>query len=168
MLTAIKKEPPQNVENYRPISNLCSTSIFFEKLILLKLQKLEIKHKIDLTGKPQHGFKQKRSTATASLTLQSLLARGLDGDNLELMASLDLSSAFDVLNVELLIKRLYIIEIPDDIVTLISVWLKNRFFYVTVGEDSSDIHQSSVGRVQGSILGTILYAIFVSPLFDLA
>ena len=66
---------------------------------------------------------------------------------------------FDVVNVELLIKRLYIIGIPDDIVRLISEWLKNRFFYVTVGEDSSDVHQSDVGTVQGSILGPILYAI---------
>ena len=98
----LKKGSPQNIENYRPISNLCSTSKNFEKLILLKLQKLEIKHKIDLTGKPQHGFKQKRSTATASLTLQSLIARALDGDNYALMASLDLSSAFDVVNVFIL------------------------------------------------------------------
>ena len=163
-----KKGSPQNIENYRPISNLCSTSKNFEKLILLKLQKLEIKHKIDLTGKPQHGFKQKRSTATASLTLQSLIARALDGDNYALMASLDLSSAFDVVNVELLLKRLSIIGIPNDIVILISEWLKNRYFYVKVGEDCSIVHCSTVGTVQGSILGPILYAIFVSPLFDLA
>ena len=163
-----KKGNPNNIENYRPISNLCSTSKIFEKLILLRLQKLEIKHKIDLTGKPQHGFKQKRSTATASLTLQSLLARALDGDNYALMASLDLSSAFDVVNVDLLIKRLSIIGIPDDIITLISEWLKSRFFYVKVGDNSSIIHSSNVGTVQGSILGPILYAIFVSPLFDLA
>ena len=104
------------------------------------MQRLEGLHKIDLTGKPQHGFRQKRSTTTASLTSQSLLAKALDGDNYALMASLDLSSAFDVVNIDLLIKRLIIIRIPDDIVTLISVWLKNRSFYVMVCEDSSDIH----------------------------
>ena len=82
------------------------------------------------------------------------------------MASLDLSSAFDVVNVELLLKRLKIIGIPSDIVSLISVWLENRYFFVTVGDDSSDVHHSNVGTVQGSILGPILYAIFVSPLFD--
>ena len=74
----LKKGSPQNIENYRPISNLCSVTKIFEKLILLKLHKLEIKHKIDLTGKPQHGFKQKRSTGTASRTLQSILARALN------------------------------------------------------------------------------------------
>ena len=55
-----KKGPTQNIENYRPISNLCSTSKIFEKLILLRLQKLECLHKVDLTGKPQHGFKHKK------------------------------------------------------------------------------------------------------------
>ena len=75
---------------------------------------------------------------------------------------------FDVVNVDLLLKRLKIIGIPGDIVSLISVWLENRYFFVTVGDDSSDVHSSNVGTVQGSILGPILYAIFVSPLFDLA
>ena len=163
-----KKGLTQNIENYRPISNLCTISKIFKKLILLRLQQLESLHKIDLTGKPQHGFKQKRSTTTAPLTLQSLLAKALDGDNYALMASLDLSSAFDVVNIDLLIKRLIIIGIPDDIVSLISVWLKNRSFYVMVGDDSSDVHLLDAGIVQGSILGPILYAIFVSPMFDLA
>ena len=167
-IPVFKKGAPQNIENYRPISNLCSVTKIFEKLILLRLHKLEIQHKIDLTGKPQHGFKQKRSTATASLTLQSLIAKAIDNDNFALMASLDLSSAFDVVNVELLLKRLKIIGIPGDIVSLISVWLENRYFFVTVGDNSSDVHRSNVGTVQGSILGPILYAIFVSPLFDLA
>ena len=79
--TDIQKGAPQNMENYRPISNLCSVTKIFEKLILLKLQKLEFLHKVDLMGKPHHGFKQKCSTASASLTLQSLLAKAIDGDN---------------------------------------------------------------------------------------
>ena len=83
------------------------------------------------------------------------------------MASLDLSSAFDVVNIELLLERLLIIGIPEDVIELISEWLKNRCFYVTVGEGNSIVYDSNVGTVQGSILGPILYAIFVSPLFDL-
>ena len=85
-------------------------------------------HDIDLTGKPQHGFKQRCSTATASLKLQSLLAKAIDVDNLALMASLDPSSMFDVVNVALLIERLHIIGISEDIVMLISILLKDRYF----------------------------------------
>ena len=162
-----KKGDKTKIENYRPISNLCSVTKIFEKLILHKLQKIEQINNMDLTGKAQHGFKRKHSTATASLTIQSLLASALNDDNFAIMASMDLSAAFDVVNIELLIKRLVIIGIPDDLVRLIAVWLRNRYFFVNVGDNNSSIHCSNVGTVQGSILGPILYALFVSPLFDL-
>ena len=110
----------------------------------------------------------KHSTATASLIIQSILTRSLDDDNFVLMASLDLSSAFDVVNSGFLLKRLEILGLPDDLVTLIREWLTNRYFYVSIDDSNSFVHSSNVGTVQGSILGPILYAIFVSPLFDLA
>ena len=132
------------------------------------MQSLEKLNNIDLTGKAQHGFKRKHSTTTAGLTLQSLLARALNEDNFALMSSLDLSAAFDVVNIELLPKKLQIIGLPDDMINLISNWLTERYFYVSIEGENSFIHMSNVGTVQGSILGPILYAIFVSPLFDLA
>jgi hypothetical protein len=167
VIPIFKKGDPKNVENYRPISNLCSTSKLFEKLILLRIQEIELNSKIDLTGKSQHGFKKKHSTNTAGLTIQSLIARALDGDNYALMASLDLSSAFDVVNVKLLLKRLRVIGLPGDLIELISKWLESRYFYVTIDGKNSYIRYCDVGTVQGSVLGPILYALFVSPLFDL-
>ena len=105
---------------------------------------------------------------TAGLKIQSVIARALNDDEYALMASLDLSSAFDVVNVDLLIKRLKIIGLPSDIICLINEWLNTRYFYVSVDGENSIIHSIGVGTVQGSILGPILYALFVSPLFDLA
>ena len=67
-----------NVINYRPIANLCSTSKIFEKLVLNRLMQIQISNDIDLTHKSQHGFKKKHSTNTAGLLLQSILARALD------------------------------------------------------------------------------------------
>ena len=107
-------------------------------------------------------------TNSAALKLQSVLASALDGGNYAAMASLDLSAAFDVVNVELLLTRLRRIGLPNDVITLIGNWLSLRYYYVSVGSLSSIIHSLDVGTVQGSILGPILYAIFVSPLFDLA
>ena len=100
--------------------------------------------------------------------MQSILARALNDDNYAIMAMLDLSSAFDVVNVELLLKRLEVMGLPRDIITLLSEWLRNRYFYVSIDGENSYMHHSEVGTVQGSILGPILYALFVSPLFDLA
>ena len=71
----------------------------------------------------------KKSTSTLALQIQSLIARALDGDNYTLMASVDLSAAFDVVNIDLLMERLKVIGLPDDILGLIRVWLKDRFFY---------------------------------------
>ena len=67
---------------------------------------IQVINDIDLTHKSQHGFKKKHSTNTAGLLLQSILVRGLDDGNIALLVSLDLSLAFDVVNVRLLLKRI--------------------------------------------------------------
>ena len=55
------------------------------------------------------------------------------------LAGIDLSAAFDVVDVELLIKRLKILGLPNDVIQLIKCWLKERFFYVCVGGSESSI-----------------------------
>ena len=155
------------IDNYRPIANLCSASKIFEKLILKRIIAIGEGNGIDLTNKNQHGFKKAKSTTTLSLELQSLIARALDEDKTVLVSSLDLSSAFDVVNVKLLLKRMRIIGLPEDIIELVAVWLKNRVYYVSIDEINSTLFDILLGTVQGSILSPILYAIFVSPLFDI-
>jgi hypothetical protein len=65
---------------------------------------LQLLFNINLTGDQQHGFKKHKSTATAGLLLQSIINEHLDVNEIVGMASLDLSSAFDVVNIDLLIK----------------------------------------------------------------
>ena len=167
VIPLLKKGNPNKIENYRPISNLCSTSKIFEKLILMRLTQLEQINNISFTGKQQHGFKKNHSTTTIGLLLQSLITDALDQNHYALMASLDLSAAFDVVNIGLLVKRLDIIGVPTDVVSLIETWLTERLFYVSINGDNSCLMSSDAGTIQGSILGPILYAIFVAPLFDL-
>ena len=73
-----------------------------------------------------------KSTSTLSIWLQSLIARALDEDNYALMASVDLSAAFEVVNIDLLLVRLRLIGLPVDLVGLIEVWLRDQYFYVNV------------------------------------
>jgi hypothetical protein len=61
---------------------------------------------VDLTGENQYGFKKGHSTFTIFAKIQLLIAHALDDDEYVLLASLDLSSVFDLVNVELLLKRL--------------------------------------------------------------
>ena len=81
------------------------------------------------------------------------------------MASMDLSAAFDVVHIELLLTRLRILGLPADVVALIEIWLKNRLFYVQVSDLNSNFIEINSVTIQGSILGPILYAIFVAPLY---
>jgi hypothetical protein len=83
------------------------------------------------------------------------------------MSSLDLSVAFDVVNIDLLIKRLKIVGFPVDVVELIKVWLEKRFYYVSIAGNNSTLYNLLLGTVQRSILGPVLYAIFVAPLFEI-
>jgi hypothetical protein len=82
------------------------------------------------------------------------------------VTSLDLSSAFDVVDIKLLIKRLNIFGLPTDVIDLIEVWLRDRMYYVSLDGQNSVLFDLLLGTVQGSILGPFLYAIFVSPIFD--
>ena len=78
IIPIFKKGNKNEIENYRPIANLCSASKIFKKLILKQIQYLENTNKLDLTGKNQHGFKRNRSTSTAGALLQSIIARAAD------------------------------------------------------------------------------------------
>ena len=83
----------KDIKNYRPISNLCSSSKIFEKLILKRILDLQADHNVDLTGTNQHRFEKHRSTNSRSLTIQTILANALEDDCHALMASIDLSAA---------------------------------------------------------------------------
>jgi hypothetical protein len=83
------------------------------------------------------------------------------------MANLDLSAAFDVVIIKLLIKRLKILGLPMDVVDRIKLWLEDRSFCVSIDGRKFKLMDLVCGRVQGTILGSILYAIYVSLLLDL-
>ena len=163
-----KKGDKHDIENYRPISNICSIAKIFEKSLLFKLQEMEKQHQTDLTGNRQHGFKKGHSTVTAMLEIQDIIAEAVDKGHYCAMISLDLSAAFDVVNHSKLFKVLSKMGIPKQYIDIIREWLKDRRFYVEVNGQSSIFKTITCGTLQGSVLGPILFALFMSPVFDLA
>ena len=117
---------------------------------------------MDLTGSGQHGFKKRASFITANTNRINP-----SQSNYAIMVSLDLSAAFDLVDIDLLMTRLKIIGFPADLLELVQVWLTDRSFYVTIDGKNSTLYDLLLGTVQGSILGPVLYAMFVCPLFDL-
>lgn len=159
-----KKESRSQIHNYRPISNLCSSSKIFERVILSRIQKFEEFTGRSITGETQHGFKKGRSTVTAMIDLQSQIGNALDQNEFVACASIDLSAAFDLVDVKELERRLKSSGLPVTLVHLVTTWLSNRFAFVEVDGYRSDIFKIEKGTVQGSILGPVLFAIFIEPI----
>jgi hypothetical protein len=84
-----------------------------------------------------------------------------------LVFSLDLSSAFGIVNIKLVLNRLKIVGLPSDEVDLVEIWLNNIIYFVGVAANNSILCDLLPGTVKGSILGTVLCAIFIPPLFDI-
>ena len=78
------KGDKKDIENYRPIANLCSSSKIFEKLILKRIMDIQVLNDVDLTNNSQHGFKKNRSTTSLSLTIQTIIAQALEDDGVAL------------------------------------------------------------------------------------
>ena len=123
---------------------------------------------ISLTGSTQHGFKRQHSTLTAMMDLQGEIAEHLDNNEYVAVVSLDLSAAFDVVNNKLLNKRLHMKGLPLHLINLIQNWLSDRKMYVEIDEKCSTYRNLNDGTLQGSVLGPILFAIFISPIYELA
>ena len=80
-----------------------------------------------------------------------MIARALDDDSY--VASIDLSAAFNVVNMGLLIKRFRILGLPNDVITLIEIWLNERYFYVGIGNVNSTVKLTWYGIIQGCLYG---------------
>ncbi len=119
-----------------------------------------------MTDNNQHGFKKEQSTITASVDIQSRVSALMDQQEYVAMTSIYLSAAFDIVNVDLLLVRLRKMGLPTDVIKLLAAWLKGRQCYVEVRICCSQYFGSEDGTVQGSILGPILFTLFISPLLD--
>jgi len=164
IIPLFKKGEKNKIENYRPISNLCASSKIFERLVLSRILDIEKEARVDIFGKTQHGFRRGRSTVTAAIELQANIAESLDDNCYVAVASLDLSAAFDVINTVLLMKRLEKIGIPGDMLKILESWLTDRTAYVEVSGTCSSYFRVNCGTVQGSILGPVLFNLFIGPL----
>jgi len=160
-----KRGDNSKVENYRPISNICSLAKVFEKLILQSLQAEQEMSSHNLFGDNQHGFVKGRSTITAALTLQEKIAFYIDERRKKVaVTAVDMSAAFDLLDKRLLRKRMTQQGYPHQTINLIYEWLSDRLAYVQLNLSCSNVFSIRKGCIQGSVLGPTLFSILMSPL----
>jgi hypothetical protein len=164
VLPIYKKGDCRKFENYRPVSVLPSVSKVFERVIHNQLYSYF--DTSNLLYNSQYGFRCQHSTELAALETLDRIINAMDKNETPLNIYLDLSKAFDTLDHKILIKKLSYYGLQGLSVKLMENYLDNRFQYVTFGETNSDLLNIRTGVPQGSILGPLLFIVYLNDVIE--
>jgi len=150
------------LNNYRPISILSSFSKIIEKAMFNRLISFLERHSI--LHPNQFGFRKKLSTNSAILQLVDKLNKALDENKVTIGVFLDLSKAFDTIDHHILVTKLENYGVRGTVNHWFKSYLQNRSQYTILENTHSNSRQISCGVPQGSILGPLLFLIYINEL----
>lgn len=170
VLPVHKKGSKNDSGNYRPISLLPTLAKIFEKLIKIRL--INHLNANNILDSRQFGYQANIGTSEAIDTLVQEVIQRLNGKMKVAGLFLDLSSAFDTVDHEILLNKLEFYGIKHKVLELLKSYLTNRYQYVELKCTENNFVKTSKSKLtkiirgvpQGSILGPLFFLLFTNDL----
>ena len=159
-----KKDSNLECSNYRPIFLLSNIDKILEKLMHNRLMKFLTEQKILYLK--QFGFRKNFSFAHAIINLIDSIENAFDQNKFACGVFIDLKKAFDTVDHEILLKKLWHCGIRGIANEWFKSYLTNRMQYDSINGISSDLLKVNSGVLQGSVLGPLLFLVCINDLHN--